>query len=230
MALTLELLATIVAEAKFDALKGEVEGQFLDVKGQPYKFANPEAKREFAKDVAAFANAQGGYILVGFATTTSNTMAGEEIDEVRPIPESLFDIQQHIKLLQDWLYPQPLGVDIKWVSFGQGAAKGILVVFVPPQNDRSKPFLVTKTVTDRKTTDILIGYAERKLDFTESRSVEEIHHAIRLGLNIERELLGLIESLEALITQHYAGVQQSEDKAQASSRLQKRIAKFLDEA
>lgn len=230
MALTLELLATIVAEAKFDTLKGELEGQFLDVKGQPYQFANADAKREFAKDVAAFANAQGGYILVGFATTTSNTMVGEQIDEVRPIPETLFDIQQHIKLLQDWLYPQPVCVEINWIPFGPDTAKGILVVFVPPQNERSKPFLVTKTVTDQKTTDVLIGYVERRLDFTEARSVVELHHAMRLGLNLEQELMGRIENIETLMTQHFTGIKQTESTALASTRLQERIGRLLEQA
>jgi hypothetical protein len=61
MPLTLEHLASIVSAAKFDELIGEVEGQFFDAKSQPYKFGDGlDAKREFAKDVASFANAQGG--------------------------------------------------------------------------------------------------------------------------------------------------------------------------
>src|ERR1700722_11251925 len=188
MVLTLEQLANIVAGAKFEELVGEVEGQFLDVKGQPYQFTSSglDAKREFAKDVASFANAQGGYIVIGLATKTSTGNYGEQIDEVRPIPATLFDIEQHVKLLQEWLYPQPVGVDIKHVPFGADPDKGILVVFIPPQNERSKPFLITKTLTDKKSTDVLIGYVERKLDFTEPHSVVELQHALRIGLNLER--------------------------------------------
>ncbi len=85
MALALENLASIVADAKFEELSGEVEGQFFDVKSQPYKFGEGlDARREFAKDVAAFANAQGGYILIGLTTKTSTVSSGEEIVAVDP--------------------------------------------------------------------------------------------------------------------------------------------------
>jgi hypothetical protein len=230
MALALENLASIVADAKFEELVGEVEGQFFDVKSQPYKFSEGlDAKREFAKDVAAFGNAQGGYILVGFTTKTSTTSYGEEIADVHPVPADLFNIDQHIKLLQEWLYPQPVGVQINFVPFGPDSTKGILVVFIPPQNERSKPFLLTKTLTDKKSTDVIIAYVERRLDFTDARSVVELHHALRIGLNLERELLGRMDNLEALMTQHFTGTQQAEDTAQASSRLQERIVRLLNE-
>lgn len=230
MDLALENLASIAAAAKFDELVGEVEGQFFDVKSQPYKFSEGlDAKREFAKDVAAFANAQGGYIFIGLSTKTSTVSYGEEIEVVHPIPGDLFNIDQHIKLLQEWLYPQPIGVEIKWIPFGPDSTKGVLVVSIPPQNERSKPFLLTKTLTDKKATDVIIAYVERKLDFTEARSVVELHHALRIGLNLERELLGRMDNIETLITQHFVGTQQAEDTAHASSRLQERINRLLNE-
>ena len=198
--------------------------------GQPYKFSEGlDAKREFAKDVAAFANVRGGYILVGFTTKTSTTSYGEEIADVHPVPADLFNIDQHIKLLQEWLYPQPVGVQINFVPFGPDSTKGILVVFIPPQSERSKPFLLTKTLTDKKSTDVIIAYVERRLDFTDARSVVELHHALRIGLNLERELLGRMDNLEALMTKHFTGTQQAEDTAQASSRLQERIVRLLNE-
>jgi hypothetical protein len=231
MPLTLEHLASIVAGATFDELLGEAEGQFLDVKTQPYQFNDGlDAKREFAKDVAAFANAQGGYILVGFTTTTSAVSYGEEIEDVHPVPADLFNVDQYIKLLQEWLYPQPVGVQINCIPFGPDNTKGIPVVFIPPQNERSKPFLITKTLTDKKSTDVLMGYVERRLDFTEPRTVVELHHALRIGLNLEQELLGRMDNLETLMMRHFKGGQQTDDAAQASSRLQERIARTLNEA
>ena len=230
MSLALEYVSQIVAGAKFEDLIGEVEGQFFDVKSQPYKFADGlDAKREFAKDVAAFANAEGGYILVGLTTKTSTVNAGEEIAAIRPIPTELFNIDQHIKLLQEWLYPQPVGVEINFTVSGPDNEKGILVVFVPPQSERAKPFLITKTITDKKSTDVFLSYVERRLDSTEARSVVELHHAMRIGFNVERELLGRIDNLENLMTKHFTGMQNIDDAAQASSRLQERIKRLLNE-
>ena len=62
-----------------------------------------DAKRELAKDVAAFANASGGYIFIGFATKFAAVRAGEEVLEVRPIDHGLFDADQHRKILTQWL-------------------------------------------------------------------------------------------------------------------------------
>ena len=113
MSVTLADLATIVSTARFDMLVGEMESQFLDAKGQPYRFdEGTDGKRAFAKDVASFANAQGGYILIGFATKISDVNAGEQIAEVRPIRSQYFNTEQHRKILQEWLYPQPLGIEI----------------------------------------------------------------------------------------------------------------------
>ena len=61
--LTLGDITSIVDNRQLDRLIGEVEGQFFDAKGQPYQFdSGMDARREFAKDGAAFANAGGGYI------------------------------------------------------------------------------------------------------------------------------------------------------------------------
>src|ERR1017187_1896534 len=231
MPLTLENLASVVSGAKFDELIGEVEGQFFDAKSQPYKFGDGlDAKREFAKDVASFANAQGGYIIVGLTTKISSVNSGEEIEGVHPIPTTLLNIDQHIKLLKEWLYPQPVGVQITCVPFGAEPEKGILVVFVPLQNDRSKPFLITKTLTDKKSTDVFIGYVERRLDFIEARTVVELHQAIRMGFSVERELLARIDKLEALMMENFTGAQKAEDTAEASSRLQERMLRLMSEA
>src|SRR6185503_5340986 len=152
MTLDLTDLAKIVADRDFSRLVGEIEGQFFDAKAQPYQFdVGNDPKREFAKDVSAFANANGGYIFVGVATKAAVLQAGEAVSELRPVDRAIFDPDRHLKLLEEWLYPQPKEVEIDWHDLGQG--KGIGVIFVPTQNERSKPFLITRTIGDKKTTE-----------------------------------------------------------------------------
>jgi predicted HTH transcriptional regulator len=92
MPFTLVELKQIIDSGNFTKLVGEVEGQLFDAKGQPYRFEDgSDVKREFAKDVAAFANTRGGSILIGLHTKTTPLHAGEEIDEIRPMPGNLFD-------------------------------------------------------------------------------------------------------------------------------------------
>lgn len=41
---------------------------------------------------------------IGLSTKTSTVSYGEEIEAVHPIPGELFNIDQHIKLVQEWIY------------------------------------------------------------------------------------------------------------------------------
>jgi hypothetical protein len=228
MPLDLTGLANIVVERDFARLIGEIEGQFFDAKGQPYQFdAGNDAKREFAKDVSAFANANGGYILVGIATKPAVLQAGEEVSELRPILQAHFDPDRHRKLLQEWLYPQPREIEIDWISLGE--EKGIGVIFVPPQKERSKPFLISRTIGDKKTTEVMIGYAERRVDATEVRRIQELHLALRTGLNLERELLGRIENIEVQINRFFTIKTQAETDEKREQRLNARITRLLEE-
>ena len=112
-----------------EGLVGLPECAWLDVKGEIYVLDTPYGAEELLKDVAAFANAQGGgLLLVGFSTTKEN---GQEIiDLVRPVPRAVVDIDRHRKLL-DRIIPVPRYVSVDWVDCGDG--KGILVIDVPAQ-------------------------------------------------------------------------------------------------
>jgi hypothetical protein len=229
---TLIELKQIINSGDFDKFVGEVEGQLFDAKGQPYRFEDgADVKREFAKDVAAFANTRGGSILVGMHTTTGPLHIGEEVDEIRPIPGTLFDPDQYRKILAEWIYPQPAGVEIMWTPFGPDATKGVGAIFIPLQEDRAKPFLIKRVIGEnKKSSELLIGYVERRIDGTEVRTIAELHHALKTGFNLERELLGRIANLESLIEQHFSAKAVAESLEQREQTLTKRIARLIDEA
>jgi hypothetical protein len=183
MPLALADIRSLVESGELQELIGEFEGQHLDAEAQPYLFAGSnDAKREFAKDVAAFANASGGCIIVGAETILSSLQAGEQIAALKAFPETLFNADQYGKIIDEWLYPAPTGLIIKWCPDKNGHQSGIGVVFIPTQAPETKPFLLTRTIGDKKTTEILLGYAERHLDRTDIKSVVELHHAMRTGM------------------------------------------------
>ena len=230
MPFTLIDLKQIIDLSNFDKLIGEVEGQLFDVKGQPYRFEDgSDVKREFAKDVAAFANTRGGGILIGLRTKTGPLHTGEEIDEIRPIPRDNFDPDQYRKILAEWLYPQPTGVEILWTPFGPDAAKGVGTIFIPLQDDRAKPFLIKRVIGEnKKSTELMIGYVERRIDGTEVRTIAEIHHALKLGFSFERELLGRIANLESLVERHFSAKAAVESLEQREETLEKRITRLIE--
>jgi hypothetical protein len=229
---TLIELKQIIDSGDFNKFVGEVEGQLFDAKGQPYRFEDgPDAKREFAKDVAAFANTRGGSILIGMHTKTGPFHTGEEVDEIRPIPGTLFVPDQYRKTLVEWLYPQPAGIEILWTQFGPDPTKGIGAILIPLQDDRAKPFLIKRVIGEnKKSSELLIGYVERRMDGTEVRTIAELHHALKTGLNLERELLGRIANLEILIEQHFSAKAAAESLEQREETLKKRIARLIEEA
>ena len=229
MALSLPHLKDIIDSGRFDQLVGEVEGQFLDVKEQPYQFsAGFDAKRELAKDVSAFANTSGGYILIGLPTKRSETHSGEEILEPRPIPKAQFDADQYRKILSEWLHPQPTDMFVGFVQNGSDLDKGIGVVFVPPQDVTNKPFLITRELGDKKSTGLLFSYVERRLDATRVFSVMELQQALRTGMNFERELLGRIQTLESLIQRHFSFESEARATKQLDEVVTNRIAETLN--
>ena len=109
MPLDLAELRVIFDQCDPQQLVGEFEDQHLDAKSQPYYFADGnDVKREFAKDVAAFANVHGGLIVIGAETRVATSQPGEEIIKLKPFPASLFDKDQLSKILDEWLYPRPI--------------------------------------------------------------------------------------------------------------------------
>jgi hypothetical protein len=68
-------------------LLGLAECGWLDAKDGIYQLDDPAGAEELAKDVAAFANAKGGgLLLVGFSTRKEHD--GEVLDRVRPVPRA----------------------------------------------------------------------------------------------------------------------------------------------
>ena len=225
-------IRSLVETGEFQQLIGEFEGQHLDAKAQPYLFGSGnDAKREFAKDVAAFANASGGCIIVGAETILSSLQAGEQIAALKPFPETLFNADQYGKIIDEWLYPAPSGLIIKWYPHKGTDPNGIGVIFIPTQAPETKPFLVTRSIGDKKTTEILLGYAERRLDRTDIKSVVELHHAMRTGMNLEATLFNRITNVETLLQRQLASTLIPSAGSTASPAITtKRVARILTQS
>lgn len=227
MPLTLDNLNRIVDSREFEKLVGEIENEFFDAKGRPYQFdAGDYWKRELAKDVTAFANAAGGYIFLGLGTEPATARFGEAVKELRPIPRELIDPDRHHKVISEWVYPEPRGLRVDWLPHGS-EGKGIGVSYIPRQDEQSKPFLITKSIEGTKTTEAVIAYAERRRDSTNTLSVIEIHHALRLGLNLEGEILKRIENIESLIEGRFEAAAQAESGKRINENVRERIETAL---
>lgn len=137
-AVSLDAAREALGAGEPERLVGLAECSWLDVKNGVYDLGSAHGAEELLKDVAAFANARdGGLVLVGFSTTLAHDQ--EVIDEVRPVPRNRVSLDRHRKLL-DRLVPVPLHVSVSWLDCGD--EKGILVIDVPAQPPACLPVLV----------------------------------------------------------------------------------------
>ncbi len=110
-----------------EELLGLAECGWLDAKGGIYRLDDPAGAEELAKDVAAFANAKtGGLLLVGFGTRKEYD--SEILDRVRPVPRGLVDLDRHRKLIRERVIPSPRDVTVEWVErYWPGVTSGLFL-------------------------------------------------------------------------------------------------------
>src|SRR4029078_7167949 len=154
----------LLAKRDFAAFVGQIENQWFDAKDQPYKIDSDSGKRELAKDIAAFANSQGGVVAIGLRTEKSATQYRDEVIEIRPFASSLVDSGRYRDVLTAWIYPPVEDVEAEWLASIDDSAKGLFVLRVPEQRESLKPFLVMRALDGGKIVETLFGYSERRQD------------------------------------------------------------------
>lgn len=171
-ALTYEAARDLILGGHAGALAGAREGVWLDAKGAPYADTSA-GMYELAKDVAAFANAEGGLILI--PATSRRDETAEVIDEIREMPRDLVRPQAWVDIIAAKVYPEPAGVEVVFV----GAERGQLIVVVPAQADARKPFLVRGAVEGERVLAHAVTLPWRDGDRTRFEDIGHLHAALR---------------------------------------------------
>lgn len=149
-----EELRVILEGAAYDRMIGTSESSWIDFKGKPYLLNTDRGTWELCKDVAAFANAGGGCIVVGVATEKPDTSSAERAAELRPVPAEMVDRERYRDVISAGVYPVPQGLDVDTFVATNGGR--FLVIWIPAQSDATRPFLVRYLVdlADRR----LLGF------------------------------------------------------------------------
>lgn len=177
-------------------LIGESESEFFDCKRGVYDLEKNALKYELAKDVSAFANAGGGYILIGIETKKSEKSFFDEVIAIHPFKEGICNPKQYIDIVSDWIYPKLRDVEARWSPAKKSPNRGIFIIEIPDQPKINKPFLIKRTIQDTgKICEVLFGYSERKQESNDPKTVVELHQLLRDGLNLDARL----QSIEAAI-------------------------------
>ena len=205
-------LKKIISDGDFDSLIGKIENDFFDCKSQSYNLKKEYSKRELAKDVSSFANLNGGYILIGPKTDKSKTNFGDEITEIALLNQTLVNLNQYKDVIKDWIYPDEIqGIKVYWKAKKNNKNKGIIVIEIPPQKESLKPFLISKIVEEeRKISETIFGYAERKGDRSDPKKIKDIYRIMRDGLLYDKNIENRFDNLESLLASNQQQTQREE--------------------
>jgi len=105
----------VLLSGDLERFKGMREGPYFEAKGKvPDDLATPDGRHELAKDVSAFADADGGHIVIGLTTQRVPDEKTDEVETLDLVPngESLIGPIQGV--LKQYVYPPIRDLQIEW--------------------------------------------------------------------------------------------------------------------
>jgi hypothetical protein len=171
-----DLLATGYGKA----LEGSAEGPWLDGKAAPYQLGRGRgdpAAWELAKDVASFANASGGLIVIPARERVEHGKA--MLDQVGDMPLADVNPQRYRDLIAEHVFPLLEDLDVGIAETAPG--RGVFWVFVPEQPESLKPFLVRGAVVDDKVVSTHLSIPRRVGADTRYATIAEVHSLLVAG-------------------------------------------------
>jgi hypothetical protein len=160
-----------------DVLIGTPESSWLEVKSYDYRrLSSSVEKIKLAQDVARFANANGGLLVLGLRTSSSKGV--DTITKVTALPLPARSYSDYRKAIDAHVYPFIRGLEIFSTSCPDGE---LLSISIPSQSDDDKPFLVHGNlgeITDRRVRGQFVSIVQRRGDGAEFLSGPAIYGLI----------------------------------------------------
>lgn len=201
MDLDIKELESIINNRDFHKLLGKVETEFLECKKEGYNLENESSKYELAKDVSSFGNVKkGGFILIGIKTKKSKKHFHDEIRSIHPFNQNLYDPRKYKSIIENWIYPKPVNIEIKWHPTKVNPQKGIFIIKIPEQPQTRRPLLIVRTILESgKRSEIVFGYTERKQSENIPKSAIELQQILRDGLYYSDNLDFRLRAIESIL-------------------------------
>jgi hypothetical protein len=176
--LTLLSAADLVRSGHAATLIEQQEGPWFDAKGAPYALKTDANKWELAKDVASFANSEhGGLILLGARTKPGRD--GDVVQAVTDFDLKLVDAAAYRRILTSRVHPRVEGLEVRTIPTSRG--RGIGYLFIPPQREEIKPFIVRGVVIEQGMRTVHVSIPTRDGEDTRYADPAEIHGLLQAG-------------------------------------------------
>lgn len=178
--LTPSTLADIVRAGQSEALLGQTENQWLEIKSEHFYPETPKGKFRFLRSVVQFANTdEGGILLLGAKTESRSGV--DVIEKITPLPRSQETSkrkEQYKSALTDAVFPPIKNLSIEEIQLDSGS---MMIFLIPPQPEELKPFLIHGIEEDRKKNNQYISFVERNGDAVYTYTPQSIHSMLAAG-------------------------------------------------
>lgn len=195
--LTKEEIIEILKKKDFSSLIGLPESIFFDAKREPYNLSDNKCKQELAKDISSSANSVGGVVVIGLDAPKDVNQSFDIVKSLTRIKHSSINVETYKNIIKDWVYPIPIGLEIDFIE--DSNQLGFLFIYIPTQDEKLKPFLITKTDgqgKNGKPSNNLFGYAIRSGDQSLPSNAYQLQEILKKGINFETIISGELQSLK----------------------------------
>jgi hypothetical protein len=159
-------------------LVGQEESDWLEAKAAPWDLETEHGKIELGQDVARFANAGGGLIVVGASTRRTGDL--EKIVRVRGLASGAVSARRVVAVVNQRVYPLVEGMAVFSASL-RSSKSVLLAIDVPPQSDDSKPFVVHGAIVGSHSEGAFISIVRRQGEGSVTIGAREIHSWLVAG-------------------------------------------------
>lgn len=189
-------ISEVIESKDFSRFIGFKEDLRFEVKGKnPYNFDSPVDRYELAKDVSAFANVKGGYIIIGLKHKEIDEKITSEVKELDLIKKEDFSISQYKGIIKEYIYPPIKNIKIDWIEDKNNNGYGIGYIFIPDQDENKKYFLIKKVIEEKQSLkQIVFGLVQRVDSSNVVLSVEQLYQKLQQGKSSMSERLTRIEN------------------------------------
>jgi hypothetical protein len=169
----------ILRAGRPDLLLGQPESSWLEAKRMAYELARDAGRIELAQDVARFANAEaGGLLVVGIAT--HKALGVDTLSAVMPWNATAATVGRYRAVLNQRSYPPPDDLTAEVVNVKVTGGQ-LLVIHVPPQPEELKPFLVQGAIVNGKVEGAFISIVRRRGEDSVPITAQAIHSTLAAG-------------------------------------------------
>jgi hypothetical protein len=215
-------LVEILQSGNFDRLLGGIEEDHLECKSAPYNLEHDREKMEFAKDVSALANADGGFILIGVQTEREPQHQGDIIRRMGYFAENRIDFTQYQNVVRDWVLPAIPGLRFTWHPCAADRDVGIASIFVPQEASGERPFLVAKVVENNgRMIGSYVAFFERTRDNVSATKPSDLRDRLKDGRRFA-ELDARLGNIEEMVGK-FTAIQAPERPAFAVETVFRRV-------